>query len=148
MPDNLETTRLESASLENRLQRLAGSVEHGSTSRPAGGPFFECVRRRARVRAAVRGLFVGGGVALAAAALLLAALLRAPTAPHAIPALPNRPLAALEPERPTIAELSRVSWTADGLGELPHPAGSGSPDEPLSAGAVHSERLAAELLGL
>ncbi len=128
--------------LEDRLDRLGAAAEEPRLDEH--GAFMAGVRRRGRARAVRNTLIAGGGVALAAAAVLVAALVNPPRAQPEEPVV--GPVAVAAPELPTIGELSRVSWGVDGLDELPlFDGGSGPVDEPVNAG---SSRVAEELMGL
>ena len=128
--------------LEDRLERLGTTAEEPRLDE--GGAFMAGVRRRGRARAVRNTLIAAGGVALAAAAVLVAALVNPPRVERTGPVV--GPVAVAAPELPTIGELSRVAWGADGLDELPSfDGGSGPVEEPVKAG---SSRVAEELMGL
>src|SRR5688572_24936524 len=104
MPDN------RTLNLEERLERLGAAAEEPRLDE--GGAFMAGVRRRGRARAVRSTLIAAGGVALAAAAALVAALVNPPRVERTGPAV--GPVTAAAPELPTIGELSRVSWGVDG----------------------------------
>lgn len=137
-------------SLESRLELLGDAAAHEVPTLDERGAFMEGVRRRGRTRTMRNTMIAGGGVSLAAAAVLLAAMLNPPRSlPGGVPPAPVGPVvAASVPQAPTMAELSRVAWGADGLDEFPtFDEGSGPIEEPWNA-AAGSNMSAEELMGL
>lgn len=134
--------------LESRLDRFGHAAANEAPALDEHGPFMSAVRRRNRTRAMRSSLLAVGGVALAAAALLVAAIVNPPRVPPRDPP-PIEPSATpIAGARPTLGELNQVAWRADDPANLPLPdessVGSGGV-EPIHAGAAYSKRIMAEL---
>jgi hypothetical protein len=135
-----------SENLENRLDQWGAELGQDVPVLPEASPFLAGVRRRASTRAFRGALAAGAGIALVAAALLLAAVLNPPPALNAD--LPDRGVVTMDvPEVPTILGLTRAVFASGDVADMPaFPTPSSGANEDWSVGAARSPALTADLL--